>query len=75
MSEEEKEAIKMLEDIKNNTWTTKYIMSSDSKNAEIILNMIKKKDKIIYEMAKAFRQDDVRSVEEIIKYFERKSEE
>ena len=36
---------------------------------------IEKKDKIIYEMAKAFRQDDVRSVEEIIKYFERKSEE
>lgn len=33
---------------------------------------IEKKDKIIYEMAKAFRQDDVRSVEEIIKYFERK---
>lgn len=36
---------------------------------------IEHKDKIIYEMAKAFRQDDVRSVEEIIKYFERKSEE
>lgn len=35
--------------------------------------MIRKKDKIIYEMAKAFRQDDVRSVEEIIKYFERKA--
>lgn len=28
---EEKEAIKLLEDIKNNSWTTKYIMSSDSK--------------------------------------------
>lgn len=41
MNEEEKEAIKLLEDIKNNSWTTKYIMSSDSKNAEILLNLFK----------------------------------
>ena len=30
------------------------------------------KDKIIDELAKAFKQDDVRSVEEIKQYFERK---
>lgn len=42
LSEEEKEAIKLLEDIKNNSWTTKYIMSSDSKNADILLNLITK---------------------------------
>ena len=41
----EQEAIEMLEDIKNNTWTTKYIMSSDSKKAETALNMLKEKDK------------------------------
>lgn len=35
---------------------------------------IEKKDKIIDLMAKAFKQDDVRSVEEIKQYFERKSE-
>ena len=36
---------------------------------------IEKKDKIIDLMAKAFKQDDVRSVEELKQYFERKSEE
>ena len=40
------------------------------KNAEI-----EKKDKIIDLIARAFKQDDVRTVEEIKKYFERKSEE
>lgn len=60
LSEEEKKAIKLLEDIKNNSWTTKYIMSSDSKNADILLNLITKlqkeneeKDKIIYEIARS----------------------
>ena len=45
MGEEEKKAIKLLEDIKNNSWTTKYIMSSDSKNADILLNLITKLQK------------------------------
>lgn len=36
---------------------------------------LKKKDKIINLMAKAFKQDDVRSVEEIKQYFERKVED
>ena len=82
LSEDEKEAIKLLEDIKNNSWTTKYIMSSDSKNADILLNLITKqqkeneeKDRQIELMARAFKQDDVRSVEEIKQYFERKVED
>ena len=41
MTKEQEEAIEMLEDIENNTWTTKYIMSSDSKKAETVLNMLK----------------------------------
>lgn len=45
MNEEEKKAIELLENIKDNSWTTKYIMSSDSKNAEILLNLIKKLQK------------------------------
>lgn len=45
LSEDEKEAIKLLEDIKNNSWTTKYIMSSDSKNADILLQLITKQQK------------------------------
>ena len=94
MTKEQEEAIEMLEDIKNNTWTTKYIMSSDSKKAETVLNMLKEKDKEIktltqtnksYKgiinkkdrqidlMARAFKQDDVRTVEEIKQYFERKA--
>lgn len=45
LSEDEKKALKLLEDIKNNSWTTKYIMSSDSKNADILLNLITKLQK------------------------------
>lgn len=47
MNEEEKKAIELLENIKDNSWTTKYIMSSDSKNAEIVLNLIEKLQKDI----------------------------
>ena len=35
---------------------------------------LKKKEKIIDELAKAFKQDDVRSVEEIKQFYERKVE-
>ena len=45
MNEEEKRAIELLENIKNDSWTTKYIMSSDSKNAEVLLNLIEKLQK------------------------------
>ena len=45
MTKEQEEAIEMLENIENNPWTTKYIMSSDSKKAETVLNMLKEKDK------------------------------
>ncbi len=45
LSEEEKKAIELLECIKNNSWTTKYIMSSDSKNADILLHLITKLQK------------------------------
>ena len=57
----EQEAIEMLEDIKNNTWTTKYIMSSDSKKAETVLNMLKEKDELYHkalgDLAKADREN------------------
>ena len=36
---------------------------------------LKRKDKIIDLIARAFKQDDVRTVEEIKRYFERKSKE
>ena len=47
-----------------------YNARIEKKNEEL-----KRKDKIIDLIARAFKQDDVRSVEEIKKYFERKSEE
>ena len=57
-------------------------LREESYMLETVLNMLKekneeieKKDKIIDLMARAFKQDDVRSVEEIKQYFERKSEE
>lgn len=49
LSEEEKDAIKLLNDIENNCWTTKYIMSSDSKNAKILLKLITRLQNKIYE--------------------------
>ena len=42
---------------------------------ETVLSMLKEKDKQIDLMAKAFKQDDVRTVEEIKQHFERKSKE
>lgn len=47
MNDEEKKAIELLENIKDSSWTTKYIMSSDSKNAKILLNLIEKQEKQI----------------------------
>lgn len=49
MTKEQEEAIEMLEDIENNTWTTRYIMSSDSKKAETVLNMLKENSAEIHQ--------------------------
>ena len=97
----------MLEDIKNNSWTTKYIMSSDSAKAETVLNMLKdlqRKNKRLTQTNKSYkgiiskqnRQINLMAMQlagltiwndekeepiilgdkkEVIKYFERKSEE
>lgn len=76
MTTEQKKAIKSLDEFVN----TKYGAFSVNEGRQI-LNLIqeqeaelKKKDKIINLMAKAFKQDDVRSVEEIKQFFERKVE-
>ena len=57
LSEDEKKALKLLEDIKNNSWTTKYIMSSDSKKADTVLSLIKQKDKQIDLMAQCIDKE------------------
>lgn len=54
MTNEQREAIELLEGIRDNTWTTKYIMSSDSKKADTVLSLIKQKDKQIDLMAEIF---------------------
>ena len=61
MTKEEEKAIEIVEDIKNNTWTTRYIMSSDSVKAETVLNMLKEKDKLYHkalgDLVKADREN------------------
>lgn len=47
MTNEQREAIEMVEYIADNTWTTKYIMSSDSKKADAVLSLIKEQEKQI----------------------------
>ena len=80
MTTEQKEAIDNLEKLSEYglcyTINEKIIV-----DIETVLNLIqekeeelKKKDKIIDELAKAFKQDDVRSVEEIKQFYERKVE-
>lgn len=47
MTNEQREAIELLEGIRENTWTTKYIMSSDSKKADTVLSLIKEQQEEI----------------------------
>lgn len=85
MTTEQKEAIDRLKELvelrksKNKIKYDNCICATS--DVDIVLNLIKKqenelkkKDKIIDELAKAFKQDDVRSVQEIKQYFERKVE-
>ena len=79
MTTEQKEAIEYLEE---SVLIYKNTLPKISKAIETVLNLIqeqeaelKKKDKIIDELAKAFKQDDVRSVEEIKQFYERKVED
>lgn len=86
MTTEQKEAIDRLKKLvelrksKNKIKYDNYICATS--DVDIVLNLIKKqenelkkKDKIIDELAKAFKQDDVRSVEEIKRFYERKVED
>lgn len=91
MTNEQREAIKLLEGIRDNTWTTKYIMSSDSKKADTVLSLIKQKDKQIDLMAQCIDKElssarlgellnkNVNPLEtykeDIKQYFERKAED
>ena len=77
MTTEQKKAIKSLDEFVN----TKYGAFSVNEGRQI-LNLIQeqevelhKKDKIIDELAKAFKQNDAGSVEEIKRFFERKVED
>ena len=69
IQEQEKEINKYLEIIANKVIETAKDDLLTEKNIEI-----EKKDKIIDELAKAFKQDDVRSVQEIKQFYERKVE-
>ena len=56
MTNEQREAIELLEGIRDNTWTTKYIMSSDSKKADTVLSLIKEQQE---EMQQKDKQIDL----------------
>lgn len=65
----------------NNLQILINLIQSQQKEIEILTKtnksykgMITKKDKIINEMTKALKQDDIRSVKEIKQYFEKKVE-
>lgn len=56
MTNEQREAIELVEYIADNTWTTKYVMSSDSKKADTVLSLIKEQQE---ELKKQDRQIDL----------------
>lgn len=85
MTKEQKEAIETMQH-----WIEYAKQNKDKINKaneligiqETVLNLLqeqeaelKRKEKIIDELAKAFKQDDVRSVEEIRQFYERKVED
>lgn len=70
IQEQEKEINKYLEIIANKVIETAKDDLLTEKNIEL-----EKKDKIIDELAKAFKQDDARSVEEIKQFYERRANE
>ena len=82
MTTEQKEAIDRLNYINRAYDLNNYYSNYDLDCIDVVLNLIqeqeaelKKKEKIIDELAKAFKQDDVRSVEEIKEYFEELAKE
>lgn len=58
MTNEQREAIELLEGIRDNTWTTKYIMSSDSKKADTVLSLIKEQQEKIAKYEKIYKEYD-----------------
>ena len=73
MLEEKDKEIRNLKDEINEAWGEWNDLEQTAYEEETRLKTeLEKKDKIINLMAEAFKQDDVRSTEEIIEYFENK---
>ena len=60
MTNEQREAIELLEGIRDNTWTTKYIISSDSKKADTVLSLIKEQQEEIEKLQKGLNEENKR---------------
>ena len=74
MLEEKDKEIRNLKDEINDAWGEWNDLEQTAYEEETRLKTeLEKKDKIINLMAEAFKQDDARSVEEIIEYFENKA--
>ena len=75
-NEEKDKEIRNLKDEINDAWGEWNDLEQTAYEEETRLKTeLEKKDKIINLMAEAFKQDDARSVEEIIEYFENKVKE
>lgn len=65
------EDIEILEDVLHDR---DYLSERDFIAIENLLQAYRQDEKIIKEMAKSWKQDDIRSVEEIIDYFRKRCE-
>ena len=81
MTEEEEKAIERCKEVLN-TNPLLGTMDFQYSDIETVLNLIQKqqeekekKDKIIDLMIRTYKQDDIRSIEEIKEYFTKKAEE
>lgn len=84
MTDEEKKAIEFLDELKSLKYTMyscfwsrgQFEFNEDEKQKiDIVLNLIQKQEKVIDEILKSWKQDDIRSLEELKQYFYRKVED
>ena len=74
----EEKDIDIIEDMINNCeehikiYNEAFVVLEEIKSVKNLLQAYKQDEKIIFKMAKAWKQDDIRSVDEIIDYFRKK---
>ena len=69
MTNKEREAIERLNKDKNHPLACGDITIVNVNDLDTVLSLIKEQEQLIELMARAFKQDDIRSAEEIKQYF------